>query len=128
MNTTQATATVPDTTTPTTVGTAKLPKTTAITLKANGTTLTLLARRLPDGTAETFVTTTDPDKKTTRGMTEKHATFEAAKVAIAASASKAEKLGWVRRAAGRGFVAKPDAFATLPTVPKAVPQTPKAKK
>lgn len=107
--------------------TPKAPKTASISLTAGTTRLTLLARRLPDGTAETFVTTTGGDKKTERGMTEKHATFEAARAAIATSAAKAEKLGWTRRAAGRGFVAKPDAFATLPTAPKATP-APKAKK
>src|SRR5438445_11240272 len=103
-------------------------KTATITLTANGTRLTLLARRLRDGSAETFVTTTDAAKKTERGMTEKHATFEAAKAAIATLAADAEKRGWLRRVAGRGFVAKPDAFTALPAAPKALVLTPKAKK
>lgn len=95
------------------------PKTATITLTALGTTLTLRAHRLGDASAETFVTTTDAAKKTERGMTEKHPNFESARAAIAMRATQAEKLGWVRRVAGRGFVAKPDAFAALPTPPKA---------
>ena len=103
----------------------KLPKTATITLTSNGVTLTLRAHRLRVG-AETFVTTTDTNKVTTRGMTESHPSFEVAKAAIAASAEKATKLGWVRKEAGRGFVAMPDAFSELPKAPKAAP--PKAKK
>ena len=102
------------------------PKTASITLMSAGTRLTLLAVRRGDG-AETFVTTTDAAKKSTRGMTEQHADFATAKAAIATQAHAAEKLGWTRRLAGRGFVAKPDAFSTLPAAPKAVP-APKAKK
>jgi hypothetical protein len=97
----------------------KLQKTTSITLTATGARLTLLALRKADDTAETFVTTTDEaTKKSTRGMTEKHATFAAATAAIAKQAAQAETLGWSRRARGRGFVAKPDAFSTLPAAPK----------
>jgi hypothetical protein len=51
-------------------------------------------------------------------LTEQHTDFDAAKAAIAASAKKAEKLGWIRKIAGRHFVAKPDAFSTLPAAPK----------
>jgi len=107
-----------ETTTPTVVPPSKEPKTATITLTANGVTLTLRAHRLREG-AETFVTTTDANKKTERGMTENHPSFEVAKAHIAASAEKATKLGWVRKEAGRGFVAKPDAFSELPKVPKA---------
>jgi hypothetical protein len=96
----------------------KTPKTMAITLTANGTTMRIRARRKRDGTAETFVTTTDAAKKTERGMTETHPSFEAATASIAASATKAEKLGWTRKVVGRVFVAKPDAFSTLPAPPK----------
>jgi hypothetical protein len=102
------------------------PKTASITLTSAGTRLTLLAVRRGEG-AETFVTTTDAAKKTTRGMTEKHADFATAKAAIATQAQAAAKLGWVRRAAGRGFVARADAFTTLPAAPKVAP-APKAKK
>jgi hypothetical protein len=111
-------------TTETTAQTAKAPKTAMITLTANGTVMRIRARRKSDGTAETFVTMTDAAKKTERGMTETHPTFDAATAAIAASATKAEKLGWIRRVRGPHFVAKPDAFATLPTPPKKVPAAP----
>jgi pyocin large subunit-like protein len=106
--------------------TTKAPaKTATISLTAHGSTLTLHASRKADNTAETFVTTVDAAKKTEREMTETHPTFDAAKAAIATSAAKAEKMGWTKRAVGRGFVAKPDAFATLPAAPKTAP---KAKK
>ena len=96
---------------------AKEPKTATITLTAaNGTVLTLRAHRLREG-AETFVTTTE-GKTTTRGMTISHASFDIAKAHIAASATKAETLGWTRKPQGRGFVAKPDAFSELPKAPK----------
>ncbi len=95
----------------------KMPKTSAITLTANGTTMRIRARRRRDGTAETFVTTTDAAKKTERAMTETHPTFDAAKESIAASATKAEKLGWTRKVVGRGFVSQPDAFSA-PAPPK----------
>src|SRR5262245_64117543 len=113
-----ANETATTTTAPTTTKAKSAPKTMAITLTANGTTMRIRARRRRDGTAETFVTTTDAAKKTERGMTETHPTFDAAKASIAASATKAEKLGWTRKVAGRTFVAKPDAFATLPAPPK----------
>ena len=112
MNANETAATTTETAKP------KTPKTTAITLTANGTTMRIRARRRRDGTAETFVTTTDAAKKTERGMTETHPTFDAAKASIAASATKAEKLGWTRKVVGRGFVAKPDAFSALPAPPK----------
>lgn len=105
---------------PTATPAPKVPQTATITLTApNGSTLALVAQRLKDNTASSFAITTDPDKKTSRGMTEKHATFEAAKKATAVLASKAEKMGWTRREARRGFVAKPDAFTSLPAVPVA---------
>ena len=106
----------------------KLAKTTTITLTANGTTLTLVAERKADETARTYVLTTDADKKTARGMTATHSNFDEARAAIVIRATQAEKLGWVRRAAGRGFVAKPDAFATLPSAPKVVASVVKGKK
>ncbi len=95
-----------------------VPKTATITLRASGVTMRMHASRRSDGTAVTFVTTTDANKKTERGMTEKHPTFDAAKSAIAACAAKAEKLGWTRSTMGRGFAPKPDAFTTLPAPPK----------
>jgi hypothetical protein len=94
------------------------PRTATITMAANGATLQLVAERQADESARTYVITTDAAKKTERGMTHKHATFEAALAAIANSAAKAETLGWVRRVAGRGFATKPDAFTALPAAPK----------
>lgn len=115
-----------NTTEPTATSTAapKLPKTATITLNANGATMAIVAERKGDGTAKSYVITTDADKKSTRGMTETHATFEAAKAATEKTAAKAEKLGWKRRAPRPGFVSRPDAFTSLPTPPAAA----KAKK
>ncbi len=104
-------------------------KTASITLTANGGTLQLVAERKTDGSAKTYALNTDTaTKRSERGMTEHHTTFEAAKAAIATSAAKAEKRGWTRRVAGRVFVARPDAFVTLPPVPHAVNPLPKGKK
>ncbi len=100
---------------------ATTPKTARITLNSPGSRLTLMAVRRADGTATTFATTLDVEsKKTTRGMSAKHETFDTAKAAIAKQAQDAEKVGWSRRApsAGRGFVARPDGFSTIPPAPK----------
>ena len=111
MNTATETATAKTTT-------AKLPKTATVTLRASdGSVMYIVAERKSDG-ARTYVITTDANKKTARGMTETHPTFDAARTAIAASAAKAEKLGWTRKVAGRMFAAKPDAFSNLPAAPK----------
>lgn len=101
------------------------PKTATITLTANGSTMAIVAERKGDG-AKTYVITTGADKKSARGLTEHHATFEAAKSATEKMATKAEKLGWKRREARRGFVAKADAFTAIPAPPP--PPAPKAKK
>ena len=93
-----------------TTKTATTPKTATIALREGGTTLRLLAQRRPDETAVTYVTTVDPEKHSQRGLTETHPDMDTA---------KAEKLGWARAVAGRGFVARPDAFSTLPVAPKA---------
>ena len=92
-------------------------KSASITLRANGATLTLLATLKTDGTAVTFATTKDADKKTARGLTESHANMDAARSHLASLAEKAEKLGWKRGV--RVVAAKPDAFSKLPA-PKAV--------
>jgi hypothetical protein len=97
---------------------AKPGMTFTITLRANGSALSLLAMRKPDGTAVTSVTTTGADKKHARGMTETHANMETAKAHVASLADKAEKLGWQRKA--RVIAARPDAFSKLPAAPKAV--------
>lgn len=110
--------------TATTPAAPKLPKTATITLTANGATMAIVAERRADGSAKTYVITTDAENKSARGMTEGHATFEAAKTATEKMAAKAEKLGWARRQPRGGFVAKADAFTALPPAPAA----PKAKK
>jgi hypothetical protein len=113
------TTTEPTKTTTETAVAAKVQKSATITLNANGWTMAIVAERKPDDSARTYVITTDPEKKSERGMTEQHATFEAAKDAIAVLATKAAKQGWVRRAARPGFLPKPDAFTSLPAAPKA---------
>lgn len=101
---------------PTATATPKLARTATITLTANGATMAIVAERTKDA-ARTYVITTDAAKKSQRGMTEQHATFEAAKAATEKMAAKAEKLGWKRRAPRPGFVAKADAFTALPAPP-----------
>ncbi len=113
------TTTEPTTTTEDATASApKLAKTATATLTANGATMNIVAERKGDG-AKTYVLTTDAGKKTVRGMSETHASFELAKAATEKMAKTAEKLGWQRKAARRGFVTKPDAFSTLPPAPKA---------
>lgn len=98
--------------------TSKPAKSASITLRANGATLTLLATLRADGSAVTTVTTRGADKKLSKGMTQTHATMDAAKAHLATLAKDAEKLGWKRGA--RVVAAKPDAFSKLPAAPKAV--------
>jgi hypothetical protein len=95
------------------------PKTATITLRSGEVTMRLIALRRAGGSATSFVTTTAPGKKAVRGMTTQHPTFEEAQTVLSGLATQAEKLGWSRRAGGRGFVARPDAFAALPAAPKA---------
>ena len=121
------TETITDTGTAAPAATAKPPQRTAtITLTANGSVMSIVAERKGEA-ARTYVITTDA-AKSQRGMTEHHATFEAAKTAIATRATQAEKLGWTRPTARRGFVAKPDAFSNLPAAPKVVNLSPRGKK
>ena len=102
----------------------KPPQTATITLRAaDGSTMQIVAERRADG-ARTYVLTTDPEKKTSRGMTAVHSSWDKAFASTAATAKAAEKLGWIRRVAGRKFAPKPDAFSTLPSAPAA----PKGKK
>ena len=93
------------------------PKSAVITLHAAGSTLTFLAVLKPDGSAITTVTTRDADKKSSRGMSERHADMTAAKAHLTTLAKQAEKLGWQKRT-GAGIAARPDAFSTLPAAPK----------
>jgi hypothetical protein len=99
--------------------TSKAPKeqkTSTITLTAHGSTLQIIAERWKDS-ARSYVIVTDPEKKSTRGLTKIHATFEEAQAAIASSAKHAVKIGWTRKVAGRVFQAKPDAFSSIPAAP-----------
>jgi hypothetical protein len=92
-------------------------KTSSITLLGPAdSTLYLLAERKPDGATTTVTRTVD--KKAERGMTKVHASFADAKKHIATLADQAVKLGWKRKAAWRGFTAKPDAFSDIPAPPK----------
>ena len=92
-------------------------KSASITMRANGSILTLLAVRTENG-ATTTVTTKHPNEKSVRGMSESHRTFEAAKARLDVLAKDAEKQGWVR---GKfEAVSKPDAFSSMPAAPKAV--------
>ena len=104
----------------------KLPKTATVTLDANGATMAIVAERKADGSAKAYVITTDAAKKSERGMTTAHESFEAAKAATEKMAKAAEKLGWKRRQARKGFVAKADAFTALPAPP--APTASKTKK
>jgi hypothetical protein len=84
-----------------------------------------VAQRKADGSALAYavqITKAAGGKKTsTRGMTSKHASLEAARAAVEKVATEATspKLGWTRkeRKAGIG-VPKPDAFNTLPAACK----------
>ncbi len=92
------------------------PKTAVVTLKANGSTMQLLATLKADGTVVTKVTTWDESKKPVRGMTEVFKDMDSAKAHLAALAKKAEGLGWQRGT--RAVAAKADAFSKLPAAPK----------
>jgi hypothetical protein len=116
--TTEPTTTASDTTT-TEATTPKLPKTATITLHAADKSFMQIVAERKGDSARTYVLSTDAaTKKTTRGMSADHPSFEAAKKETEKLAAKAAKLGWQRAAARRAFVAKPDAFSTLPAAPK----------
>ena len=94
-------------------------KSVSITLRANGSVMTLLAVRTEIG-ATTTVTTKHPNEKSVRGMTEQHKSLEAAKIRLEALAKEAAKQGWTR---GKfQAVSKPDAFDSLPPAPVAAGQ------
>jgi hypothetical protein len=96
------------------------PKSQTITLTAPGGTLQLIAERRADDSARPYAISTDTaTKKSARGLTQLHPTFALAQKCIADLALKAAKAGWSRRVAGRKFVARPDAFTTIPS-PKAM--------
>jgi hypothetical protein len=110
---------ISDTDTDTKPTTPALPKTATVNLTApDGSLIYIVAERKGDA-AKTYVITTGADRKSARGMTEHHASFEAAKAHIEKLARSAEKLGAKRKVTRRGFVAKPDAFASLAAIIKA---------
>jgi hypothetical protein len=84
-------------------------------LRAGANTLVLLAVKGPDGAVVTTVTTRDAEKRATRGMTEQHASMDAAKAHLVKLAEQVTKLGWQRGARG---TPKPDAFSKLPAPAK----------
>jgi hypothetical protein len=79
--------------------------------------LTILARRTRNG-GEVVVMTTDAKKKTSRGMTTKFDTFEAAAASVAKLVHQAVQKGWKRSERAGGFKARPDAFTSMPVAPK----------
>lgn len=85
---------------------------------ANATVLMIMARRISGNRGQTVVTTIDANKKSTRGMTTRHDTFELAVAALHRLAADAAKKGWQRRERS-GFKPRPDSFAVLPAPPKA---------
>jgi hypothetical protein len=91
---------------------------------AAGAQLRLVAQRKADGSAVSYVvqvTKAAGGKKTsTRGMTSKHASLEAARAAVEKMATEATspKLGWTRKERKTGFTPKPDAFTALPPARK----------
>ena len=108
------TETTPTPATPTPVA----QKSATITLRAaDGSTMQICAERKGDG-AKTYVITTGVDKKSARGMSMAHESWDAAVACTAATAEVAAKLGWTRRVAGRMFTPKPDAFSSPPKAPK----------
>jgi hypothetical protein len=80
--------------------------------------LTILARRTRGDGGEVVVTTTDAKKKTTRGMTQKFATFDAAVASIDKHVKDAQAKGWKRSERAGGFKPRPDAFTSIPAAPK----------
>lgn len=100
-----------------------------------GAQLRLVAQRKTDGSAITYVvqvTKTGTKKTSTRGMTTKHASLDAARATVEKMASEAvSKLGWTKRERRQGFVAGPDSFTSLPSAtatPSAAPTTTTAAK
>jgi len=70
-----------DTTTTTEPTMPKMPKTATITLTAPGGTMQIVAERRADNSARTYIITTDTEKKSARGMSQNHPSFDAAKAA-----------------------------------------------
>ena len=90
----------------------KLAKTATITLHAaDGSTMQIIAERKGNA-ARTYIITTDTAKKSARGMTQDHDSFEVAVAASQKALDAAKKLdpshGW------QAFQPKPDAFSSIP--------------
>ena len=81
----------------------KLVKRASVSLTAGGSKLTILALRKKDGSAVTTVTTTDAKKKSTRGMTKRFETFDAACEALKTLAQEAAKKVWKKSERSGGF-------------------------
>ncbi len=89
------------------------PKSRTVTLAdPAGTVLRIIAERRRDG-AVTFAVHT-VGKKNSRGVTERHATWEGATIHQDKLAARAVKDGWVQRQQAGGFARKADAFTELP--------------
>ena len=77
-----------------------------------------MATRKTDGSATTTVTTKEAEKTPVRGMTETHASMDAAKLHLANVGHEGGETRVAASGGCLGMVAKPDAFAELPKAPK----------
>jgi hypothetical protein len=96
----------------------KAPKSYAVRLHAEGALLLVRAYRHGGG-FRTEVHHTASGKKRERGLSQGHATFEAAKAAVSATVEKAKKAGWKQKERGLNLKRKDDLFSILPPPPKA---------
>jgi hypothetical protein len=98
-------------------GTKSAAKSCSITLRANGSMMTLLALRTESG-ADVTVTTKKPNEPSERGMSQSFKSFDAAVTHVETLAKDAAKLGWTR---GKfQAMRKADAFSSLPKPPAVV--------
>ena len=99
---------------------AKPAKRKSVSLTAGDSRLTILALRKANDTGVTTVSTTDvKTKKTQRGMSAKYDSFAEACEAVKKLEHDAVQKGWKKSERAGGFRAKPDAFSSMPTAPKA---------
>jgi hypothetical protein len=80
--------------------------------------LTILARRTRNDGGEIVLTITDAKKKSTRGMTRKYDSFDAAVNSISELVKDAKGKGWKVSERAGGFKPRPDAFSAIPAAPK----------
>jgi hypothetical protein len=97
----------------------KVAKRKSITLTSGTSKLTILAQRKADGAVTTVTTTDVKTKVAQRGMTKRFESFDLAVEALAKLEKEAVAKGWRRAERSGGFTARPDAFSTLPSPPKA---------